>query len=540
MTSAQKPNVYPWQRRCRRHAGLAAHPAGEDARQVVADAGREEPTAHAEADQTHRCELGHHREPDRRQAQLAHGLDDVDREQGPERNLAGRGHHARECHHQHHEGEAVEDEPESEFARDGRIRFAHLDPHPCCNRCQHDDAERVDRLEPRIREHEAARAEEVTIHDLIGQERERTARLLEEHPKQDVKGEDDQHRDGAVALDLPLAHAFHQNHHAQHDEHRGQQPLQSVGADRQEEVDHWNHDQRAESDVEHLAAPAAVRLRRTADPLQLPAAEPEPHHADQHADTGRDEHDFVGRHRLAAEDTVREPSGQNGCDERTGVDAHVEDGESRIAARIAYRIELSDHRRDVGFEQTVARDDGGEPKLEDRVVRHRDHEQAGRHDHRTQQNRTLVAEDAVGRVAAEDRGRVHKGQVCAVNQIRRRLTRLVAAVELRDHVQHQRPAHAVEGEALPKLGHEEHPQRTWMAEDLLELGDRGRPGRRGSTAHAVLLPLVNRVGISFGNSGESNRWVDTASSVRGCVAGRSALRCVPLDRAHFIPFGGYP
>ena len=125
------------------------------------------------------------------------------------------------------------------------------------------------------------------------------------------------------------------------------------------------------------------------------------------------------------------------------------------------------------------------PSLKIVLVRHRDHEQAGRHDHRAEQDRALVAEDLVGDVAAEDRARRTPARG------RRRRSRLagaspggVAAVELRHDVQHQRPADAVEREALPELGHEQHPQRTRMAHDLLEFRNRARRGVGGS-AHAV-------------------------------------------------------
>ena len=47
-------------------------------------------------------------------------------------------------------------------------------------------------------------------------------------------------------------------------------------------------------------------------------------------------------------------------------------------------------------------------------LRHHHHEQAGGHDHRAEQDRALVADDPVGDVAAEHRGRIHQRQVGAV------------------------------------------------------------------------------------------------------------------------------
>ena len=87
------------------------------------------------------------------------------------------------------------------------------------------------------------------------------------------------------------------------------------------------------------------------------------------------------------------------------------------------------------------------------------------------------------------------------------------AVKLGDHVEHQRPAHAVEREALPELGHEQHPQRPRMPEDLFELGNRGRLVR-WSNAHRFLPVIRARIRgeVVFGATSESNRKIDNTSS----------------------------
>ena len=85
------------------------------------------------------------------------------------------------------------------------------------------------RLEPGGREDPAA---EIAIDDLVGEEGEGAAGLLEEHPEQHVEGEDDQHRDDLVARHLAVADAFHQQHQRQADEHRQQDPLQRRRAQR--------------------------------------------------------------------------------------------------------------------------------------------------------------------------------------------------------------------------------------------------------------------------------------------------------------------
>jgi hypothetical protein len=152
------------------------------------------------------------------------------------------------------------------------------------------------------------------------------------------------------------------------------------------------------------------------------------------------------------------------------VDAHVEDREARIAARIGLRIKPPDHGRDDRLEQAIADDHGRQAEIEHARIRNRDQEQPGRHDQCTQQDRALEADELVGDVTAEDRAGVHQCEIGTVEFARRLLAAGVAAVELRHDVQHHCPTDSVEREAFPELGHEEHPQRLGMPEDLLELG----------------------------------------------------------------------
>src|SRR5262249_45911631 len=129
----------------------------------------------------------------------------------------------------------------------------------------------------------------------------------------------------------------------------------------------------------------------------------------------------------------------------------------------------------------------------------------------------LVAEDAVGDVAAEDRRGVDQREVGAVDAVGRRFADRVAAVELRDDVQHERPADAVEGEALPEFGHEQHPQRLGMTHALRGLGNgRLALGRYRGSAHAV-SPVVwklNENPTPTARAGEIYRHRGAASNVR--------------------------
>src|SRR5690606_11341060 len=157
-----------------------------------------------------------------------------------------------------------------------------------------------------------------------------------------------------------------------------------------------------------------------------------------------------------------------------------------IATLVAGRVQLADHGRDVGLEQAVARDHRGQAELEDGFVRVGDHEQARGHDDRAQQDRALVSQHLVGDVAAEDRRGVDQREVGAIDAIGGGFAGAGTVVELGHDVEHQGPADAVEGEPLPELGHEQHPQGTRVAHDLLELRNRRFVGARADgSAHAV-------------------------------------------------------
>src|SRR5439155_18024226 len=119
-------------------------------------------------------------------------------------------------------------------------------------------------------------------------------------------------------------------------------------------------------------------------------------------------------------------------------------------------------------------------------------------------------DECVGDVAAEGRGGIHEREVRAVGEVRVRLSGVRAAVELRDDVQHQRPADAVERKPLPDLGHEQHPEGRRMTERLRELGRRALLGTRQRTA-------LNRILACDWSNVPRAHWC-----LRGSVRGRAA------------------
>ena len=136
------------------------------------------------------------------------------------------------------------------------------DPDPGDDGRERDDGERVDGLEPGIGEYEPAGSEEVAVDDLVGEEGEGAAGLLEEHPEEHVEGEDDQHRDGLVARHLALADAFDRAAAGEDDEQDAERPLQHAGAEREEEIDDRDREQRADRDIRHALQSGRLGGRR--------------------------------------------------------------------------------------------------------------------------------------------------------------------------------------------------------------------------------------------------------------------------------------
>src|SRR5581483_1738792 len=85
----------PRQRGCRGHAAGSGDTRSEQSGKIAAHRQRQEPAAHREAHQPRRRQFGHHRQADRRQAQLAERLQRIGRDQRPERNQAIRANQAR-------------------------------------------------------------------------------------------------------------------------------------------------------------------------------------------------------------------------------------------------------------------------------------------------------------------------------------------------------------------------------------------------------------------------------------------------------------
>jgi hypothetical protein len=197
---------------------------------------------------------------------------------------------------------------------------------------------------------------------------------------------------------------------------------------------------------------ALLALGHAALALQPAEATHEGDHAEQHADAGAHEAPAptVGLADITADQR---------CDEGAKVDAHVEDHEALVAARISWRIELADDVADVGFEEAATHHHQGEATFEAEFGRHHQHELASGHHDAADNHCPLCTEQAVRRPTTQDARRIDERGIGAVGEGRATFTR----GKRRCDVERQQGAHPVVTEPLPHLGEEQHVEAGRMA-----------------------------------------------------------------------------
>jgi hypothetical protein len=195
-----------------------------------------------------------------------------------------------------------------------------------------------------------------------------------------------------------------------------------------------------------------------------------------HADRGGAEAEVPG-------DLLPQRADHQRGEERAEVDAHVEDGEAGVPARVlVLAVQVPDERGDVRLEQPRARDDEAEPEVDEGSTAGQRQRDVPQHDHHAAvQDRQARAQHPVADPAAGQRHQVHHGRVDAHQRLGRALPQAQpAARRRRGEEQHQDAPHAVEAEALPHLGEEQRREPAWMAEETPF-----RPGTRRRCGHAV-------------------------------------------------------
>ena len=118
---------------------------GEHPREFVAQGGGEKPDAHDEAEQSLRRELRHRAQAHRAQAHLTDRLQEK-QSYNPKRADFPLGRQFRRRDHQH-KRETEKHEPEHELEGARGLPFAQRHPQPREQRREHDDEDRIHRLE---------------------------------------------------------------------------------------------------------------------------------------------------------------------------------------------------------------------------------------------------------------------------------------------------------------------------------------------------------------------------------------------------------
>jgi hypothetical protein len=161
------------------------------------------------------------------------------------------------------------------------------------------------------------------------------------------------------------------------------------------------------------------RLGRLAAAAQRLLAEHEDDEARDHADAGQAE-------AVAPADRLAEIADQDGADRGAEVNAHVEDGVGAVAANVGHAVQLADHHRDVGLQETRADDDQRQRKPEDverrvgltTIALDRHCKVAEREQHAAVKHRLALPQITVGEVPAEHRRDVNQAGVGAVDDVR--------------------------------------------------------------------------------------------------------------------------
>ena len=245
-------------------------------------------------------------------------------------------------------------------------------------------------------------------------------------------------------------------------------------------------DQLARQAAEHRCLQQG-RIRRFRVAEQVLAAPQELHQAQGHHDAGQ-------REAIPPADLLADPGHDQRREERADVDAHVEDGEARVASRVVDGIQAPHDGGDVGLEEAHAHADqcqrevhhlhrerilGASTLGATRRMARVGHAQLTQHQQRAAEHHGLAhAQVLVGQQAAQQRQGVGQAGVGAQQQV----AVGVAEEMVLGQVQEQQRLHAVEGKALPHLGQEADVQALGVAHELA----RGGQGCGGSGSHKGL------------------------------------------------------
>ncbi len=164
---------------------------------------------------------------------------------------------------------------------------------------------------------------------------------------------------------------------------------------------------------------------------------------------------------------------RNGCAQ---VDAHVEDGEARVAAHVSSGIELAHDGADVRLQQPGAENQQQQSQIEKWHAGNAQAELAQDDQDSAVKNGPALSEDLVGHPAARHAEKIDHRRVQAVDDAGGGDAESQAAARgRRGHEEDQDGAHPIEAESLPHFCEEQCRQAAGMAEKSRVRGGSG-PG----------------------------------------------------------------
>ena len=249
------------------------------------------------------------------------------------------------------------DQPQAEFGRRRWLQapLGQPDPQTGEHRREDHDVDRIDRLEER-------RGNAGAVDEIVGEQVERPARLLEQAPEQRLQRDQEEDREDPVT-GLALEPEGLDQHEEEEQRTGAEQDPANEVLILDQDPDHPDRKE-AHSIKQPFQPDAGDRCREARGigrfaPAEQQGSERDKHQqARDHADAGEPEA-VLPAHRLA------EISDQDRADRRADVNPHVEDGVGAVAADVGARIELPHDHRDVGFEEARADDDECEREPED-------------------------------------------------------------------------------------------------------------------------------------------------------------------------------
>ena len=119
------------------------------------------------------------------------------------------------------------------------------------------------------------------------------------------------------------------------------------------------------------------------------------------------------------------------AEDRSDIDAHVENGETRIAPRAAFRVQRRHDRADVGLQQPDPHGVHQQAEEEDGLIADRQQDAAGGDEYPAADHRALCAEQTVGDPAAEESQQVGAAEEQAEDRARGPVIQAEAALGYR-------------------------------------------------------------------------------------------------------------